>query len=68
MKFDKPLRTLALEQDVEDAITTDMISGCEHIDELLTQLDEKLPDYIPNTILVEVATEMWNEFWYEYAH
>ena len=40
MKYDKPLRTLALEQDVEDAITTDMISGCEHIDELLTQLDE----------------------------
>lgn len=68
MKFDKPLRTLAMAQDVEDAITTDMISGCEHIDELLTQLDEKLPDYIPYNIIAEVASEMWNEFWYDYAH
>ena len=68
MKFDKPIRTLALMQDVEDAITTDMISGCEHVDELLTQLDEKLPDYIPYNIIAEVASEMWNEFWYDYAH
>ena len=59
----KGLHTLALEQDVFDAITTDMIAACEHIDELLTQLDEKLPEYISHTIILEVATDCWNEYW-----
>ena len=34
MKYDKHFKTLALKQDVEDAITTDMISGCEHMNRI----------------------------------
>lgn len=60
---DKSIRVMAMEQDVEDAITTDMISGCDHLGEFVSLLDEKLADYISGKIITEVATECWNEYW-----
>lgn len=60
---DKSIRVMAMEQDVEDAITTDMISSCDHLGELMSLLDEKLADYVSGKIITEVATEFWNEYW-----
>lgn len=65
MNYDKtkPLRTLAMEQDVFDAITDALVAECEHVGELIEKLDEMLPEYIAGSIIGEVANEQWNEYW-----
>ena len=65
MNYDmtKPLKTLAMEQDVFDVITDALVAECEHVTELVEKLDEMLPEYIDGKIINEVATECFNEYW-----
>ena len=65
MNYDmtKPLKTLAMEQDVFDAITDALVAQCEHVSELIAKLDEMLPEYIDGKIIDEVENEQWNEYW-----
>ncbi len=65
MNYDmtKPLKTLAMEQDVFDVITDALVAECETVDELIEKLDEMLPEYIDGKIINEVATECFNEYY-----
>lgn len=67
--LEKGLKTLAEEQDVFDVITDAMVAECEHVDELITALEEH-PIINAKDIsyknIVTVANECFNDYWAEY--
>jgi hypothetical protein len=63
----KTLKMLAYEQDVFDAITEEMVATAETVDDVITALDEKLPEGIPYLAIETVATECFNDYLMEKA-